>query len=61
MSFPISAELYLRQKEIDKLKRKYQRNFKPKAEMAMNIVKEIFPYFEECHQPDEPSTPPEGF
>jgi hypothetical protein len=42
ISFPIiSAELSLRQKEIDKLKDKYQRHGQPKTEMTVNIVKKI--------------------
>ena len=45
ISFPIAAELYLRQKEIDKLKSKYGREFQPKTVMAVKIVKRLVPQF----------------
>lgn len=45
ISFPIAAELYLRQKEIDKLKDKYDRKFKTKTAMAVDIVKRLVPKF----------------
>ena len=43
ISFPISAELYLRQKEIDKLKAKYNREFKTKTTIAVEIIKRLVP------------------
>jgi hypothetical protein len=45
ISFPISAELYLRQKEIDKLKEKYDRKFKTKTTIAVEMVKRLVPKF----------------
>jgi SRSO17 transposase len=45
ISFPIAAELYLRKKEIDKLKGKYARKFKTKTDMAVEIVKRLMPKF----------------
>jgi hypothetical protein len=45
ISFPISAELYLRQKEIDKLKEKYDRPFKTKTTIAVEMVKRLVPKF----------------
>ena len=45
ISFPIAAELYLRQKEIDKLQDKYARKFKTKTTMAVEIVKHLVPKF----------------
>jgi hypothetical protein len=45
ISFPIAAELYLRQKEIDKLKSKYGREFQTKTVMAVKIVKRLVPQF----------------
>jgi hypothetical protein len=41
ISFPISAELYLRQKEIDKLKEKYDRPFKTKTTIAVEMAKRL--------------------
>jgi hypothetical protein len=43
ISFPIAVELYLRQKEIDKLKGKYARKFKMKTAMCVSIVKRLRP------------------
>jgi len=43
--FPIAAELYLRQKEIDKLKKKYNRTFQTKTAMAAAIIKCLVPKF----------------
>jgi hypothetical protein len=43
ISFPIAAELYLRQKDIDILKGKYAREFKPKTAMVVAIVKRLTP------------------
>jgi hypothetical protein len=45
ISFPIAAELYLRQKEIDKLQTKYKRTFQTKTTMAVDIVKRLVPHF----------------
>jgi hypothetical protein len=45
ISFPISAELYLRQKEIDKLKDKYSRSFKTKTTIVVEMVKRLVPKF----------------
>jgi len=45
ISFPIAAELYLRQKEIDKLKDKYDRKFQTKTEMAVAMIKRLAPKF----------------
>jgi hypothetical protein len=45
VSFPIGAELYLRQKEIDKLEAKYQRKFKKKTELVVEMVKRLVPKF----------------
>lgn len=45
ISFPIATELYLRQKEIDKLKNKYDRKFQTKTTMAVDIVKRLVPKF----------------
>jgi len=45
VSFPIDAELYLRQKEINKLKAKYNRSFKTKMVIAVEIVKRLVPKF----------------
>jgi len=41
ISFPIDAELYLRQKEIDKLQEKYDRIFKTKTTIAVEMVKRL--------------------
>jgi len=46
VSFPIAAELYLRQKDIDQLKGKYTRNFKTKTAMGVAIVKRLVPLFQ---------------
>jgi len=40
---PIAAELYLRQKEIDKLEAKYNRTFQTKTAMAVAIVACLVP------------------
>jgi hypothetical protein len=45
ISFPISAELYLRQKEVDKLKDKYDRKFKTKTTIVVEMVKRLVPKF----------------
>jgi len=45
ISFPISAELYLRQKEIDKLQEKYDRKFKTKTAIAVEMVERLTPKF----------------
>jgi hypothetical protein len=45
ISFPIAAELYLRQKEIDKLKAKYDRQFKTKTTIAVEMIKHLVPKF----------------
>jgi len=45
ISFPIAAELYLRQKEIDKLKEKYDRKFQTKTTMAVQMIKRLVPKF----------------
>jgi hypothetical protein len=44
-SFPIAAELYLRQKEIDKLKAKYNRIFRTKMAIAVEMTKRLEPRF----------------
>jgi hypothetical protein len=46
ISFPIAAELYLRQKEIDKLKDKYKRKFKKKTGLVVEIIKRLVPLFQ---------------
>jgi len=53
ISFPVAAELYLRQKEIDKLKDKYKREFQTKTTMAVNIVKRLTPKFAGFDKPIE--------
>ena len=53
VSFPIAAELYLRQKEIDKLEAKYGRKFKKKTELVVEIVKRLVPKFKEFGKPIE--------
>ena len=53
MSFPIAAELYLRQKEIDKLEAKYGRVFKKKTAIVVEIVKRLVPKFKEFGKPIE--------
>ena len=45
VSFPIGAELYLRQKEIDKLKAKYGRQFKTKMTIAVEMIERLVPEF----------------
>ena len=45
VSFPIAAELYLRQKEVDKLKAKYDRQFKTKMIIAVEMIKHLVPKF----------------
>jgi hypothetical protein len=45
ISFPIAAELYLRQKDIDLLKEKYDRKFQTKTAMVVAIVKRLMPLF----------------
>jgi hypothetical protein len=45
ISFPIAAKLYLRQKEIDKLKPKYDRQFKTKMTIAVEMIKHLVPKF----------------
>ena len=45
ISFPIAAELYLRQKEIDQLKEKYDRKFQTKTTMAVQMIKRLVPKF----------------
>jgi hypothetical protein len=45
ISFPIAAALYLRQKDIDKLKGQYDREFKTKTTMAVEMVKRLRPVF----------------
>jgi hypothetical protein len=45
ISFPIAFELYLRQKEIDKLKDKYDRKFQTKTAMAVAMIKRLVPRF----------------
>ena len=47
VSFPIAAELYLRQKEIDKLEAKYKRTFKKKTELVVEMAKRLVPTFKE--------------
>ena len=53
VSFPIAAELYLRQKEIDKLEAKYGRKFKKKTELVVEIVKRLVPKFKAFGKPIE--------
>jgi len=53
VSFPIAAELYLRQKEIDKLEAKYGRVFKKKTAIVVEIVKRLVPKFKEFGKPIE--------
>ena len=47
VSFPIAAELYLRKKEIDKLKAKYHRIFKTKTTIAVEMIKRLVPKFKD--------------
>jgi len=53
ISFPIAAELYLRQKEIAKLEGRYARQFKTKTAMAADIVKRLTPKFKAFDKPIE--------
>jgi len=53
ISFPIAAELYLRQKEIDKLQEKYDRKFQTKTSIAVDIVKRLVPHFTAFDKPIE--------
>ena len=52
-SLPVATELYLRQKEIDKLQEKYDRKFQTKTTMAVNIVKRLVPHFKAFDKPIE--------
>jgi hypothetical protein len=47
VSFPIATELYLRQKEIDKLEAKYKRTFKKKTELVVEMVTRLVPKLKE--------------
>jgi len=53
VSFPIAAELYLRQKEIAKLEAKYGRKFKKKTELVVEMVKRLVPKFKAFGKPIE--------
>ena len=53
ISLPIAAELYLRQKEIDKLQAKYKRTFQTKTAMAVAIVQRLVPKFKGFGKPIE--------
>ena len=53
ISLPIAAELYLRQKEIDKLQAKYHRTFQTKTAMAVAIVQRLVPKFTGFGKPIE--------
>jgi hypothetical protein len=53
ISLPIAAELYLRQKEINKLQAKYNRKFQTKTAMAVNIVQRLVPQFTRFGKPIE--------
>ena len=53
ISFPVAAELYLRQKEINKLQSKYDREFQTKTTMAVNIVERLVPKFKSFGKPIE--------
>jgi hypothetical protein len=53
ISLPIAAELYLRQKEIDKLQAKYKRTFQTKTAMAVKIVERLVPKFKGFGNPVE--------
>ena len=53
VSFPIAAELYLRQKEIDKLEAKYGRVFKKKTALVVEMVKRLVPKFKAFGKPIE--------
>ena len=52
VTHPVAAELYLRQKDIDKLKDKYDRKFQTKT-MAVNIVKRLVLKFKAFGKPIE--------
>jgi len=53
ISLPIAAELYLRQKEIDKLQTKYKRTFQTKTAMAVAMVERLVPQFKGFGKPLE--------
>jgi SRSO17 transposase len=53
ISFPVDAELYLRQKEIDKLNEKYHRPFKTKTTIVVEMVKRLVPKFAAFEKPVE--------
>ena len=53
ISLPIAAELYLRQKEIDKLQAKYKRAFQTKTAMAVAMVERLVPQFKGFGKPIE--------
>ena len=53
ISLPIAAELYLRQKEIDKLQAKYHRTFQTKTAMAVAIIQRLVPRFTRFGKPIE--------
>jgi hypothetical protein len=53
ISLPIAAELYLRQKEIDKLNEKYARKFKTKTTIVVEMVKRLVPKFKGVDKPIE--------
>jgi len=53
ISFPIAAELYLRQKDIEQLKDKYVREFKTKTSIVVAIVKRLVPLFQGFGKPIE--------
>jgi hypothetical protein len=53
ISLPIAAELYLRQKEVDKLQTKYNRKFQTKTAMAVAIVQRLVPKFTGFGKPIE--------
>ena len=53
ISFPLAAELYLRQKEIDKLESKYGRVFKKKTAIVVEMVKRLVPKFKAFGKPIE--------
>ena len=51
ISFPVAAELYLRKKEIDKLRKKYSRQFKTKTAMAVAMIERLVPKFARFGKP----------
>ena len=53
ISFPIAAELYLRQTEIDKLEAKYGRVFRKKTAIVVEMVKRLVPKFKAFGKPIE--------